>query len=538
MNSNLLYDKWGSKVITGDAEAIKPNYAVFKNTVKAIQLLNKHIQRNSKIAIHCDVDLDGIGSGYILKRVLDYHNCTNQVLLINKDKIHGIQQKHVDFFKTYKIDLLIILDSSSNEIEYIQQFNCDVLVVDHHNVSQDKHDGKTLDGVHEFIIVNNTLENYNFSSEIEWLRNKNADAFKNIDSYEATSDMACGLTIYELLRIYCVCYSNEKLLENLMLFQWVAVTLFTDSVNLLNDRNQWYICNTVSSMQIERSLNIMLHEINRYKQHLSKSYINYEFAPLINKAIRAGAGSEAIDICLNRPQDITQLYKYAELQKQVLQTAIKDDEVYLDNFICKDVTNIDIGQNYSIENYCGVIATRLCGDLNKNTVAYKIKDGKAKGSFRGRYSDVDYRRFFEEYAPGIFAQGHKPAFGFEVDAELLPRIMSKIHEIEPKENEQYYITAGRIDSELRGINHIVDLDSFKKQGLLWRLAIGNSRVASRDELVIIVPLKDVVLSEIRGKVYEYDVLGIKCKSFSPLSSNLVQIYLEYTNNIDCYIKNI
>lgn len=533
MNINLLQEKWNSKVITGDIEAEKPPYAVFKHTVAAIEMLNRHIKRNSRIAIHCDVDLDGIGSGYILKKTLDYHNCTNQVLLINKDKVHGIQQKHVDFFKNYQIDLLIILDSSSNETEFLRQFNCDVLVVDHHNVSHDEYSGVTLDGRHEFIIVNNTLKNDNFELDKLWLKHKNSLAFENLVEYKETADMACGLTIYELLRIYCVCYSNEKLLENLMLYQWVAVTLFTDSVNLCNERNQWYISNTIGTMQVEHSLNIILHQINKYKQSLSKSYINYEFAPLINKAIRAGAGSEAIDICLNRPQDILQLQKYAEMQKNVLNKVIHENEIYPYDYICKDISNYEVSVNY-----CGVIATRLCGDKGKNAVAYSVKDGVAKGSFRGRYSDVDYRLFFENYKPGIFAQGHKPAFGFEVDVETLHEIMSKIHEIEPTDTRQYYVTAGRIDSELRGIHHIDNMDDFKKQGLLWRLAIGNSRVSSRDEIVIVVPLKDVILKDIKGKVYEYSVFGIDCKSFSPLSTSLVQVYLEYNNNIDCYIKNI
>ena len=533
MNYNLLRERWGSDAITGDVEAEKPPYAVFKNTVKAVQLLNKHIRRNSKIAIHCDVDCDGIGSGYILKRTLDNLGCTNQILLINKDKVHGIQQKHVDFFKNYKIDLLIIVDSSTNEIDYLKQFNCDVLVIDHHLMLKDETFGVTLNGEHEFVIVNNVIENNEFKIDKEWLCKIKPDAFENLIEYKSTSDMSCGLTVYELLRIYCVCYADEKLLENLMLYQWVGITLFTDAINLLNDRNQWYIGKTVNSMETEHSLNVTMAIVNRYRPILSKTYISYNFAPLINKSIRAGAGSEALDICLNRPQDIGNLMQYSAIQKEVLNRAIKENEVFTGSYICKDVTALDISVNY-----CGVIASRLCGDNNKNTAVYGVKDGIAKGSFRGRHSLVDYRAFFEGYKPGIYAQGHEAAFGFELELGLLYEIMGKLNSIEPTGDERVYLTAGHIDLEHRGVNHIDDFDEFKRAGLLWRLGIGNSRVGSKDEIDIVVPILDVKLKEIKGSVYFYDVLGLECKAFEPITTSLAKVYVEYTGELSCYLRNM
>ena len=80
---------------------------------------------------------------------------------------------------------------------------------------------------------------------------KNSTAFNNLEKYIGDSDMSCGLVVYEMLRLYCECFNNPKLLENLMLFQWVGVTLLTDVVNTLNRRNQWYLDKTVFGMNME-----------------------------------------------------------------------------------------------------------------------------------------------------------------------------------------------------------------------------------------------------------------------------------------------
>ena len=90
---NILLNKWGSETVTGDRKASKPNLVAFKNTVQAVKLLKKHIDNKSKIAVHCDVDVDGIGSGYILKKFLKSQGANNNIYIINKEREHGVSQK-------------------------------------------------------------------------------------------------------------------------------------------------------------------------------------------------------------------------------------------------------------------------------------------------------------------------------------------------------------------------------------------------------------------------------------------------------------
>lgn len=528
---DLLIKRWNSVYVTGDIEPPKPGLLAFREIEKAIEILHKHVIKNNRIVLHSDVDLDGISCGYVSKRALHSLGARNTVSVINKEKLHGIQEKHADYFNnTYPIDLIIIMDSSSNELDNIRKFHADVIVVDHHEIGHENTYGKTEDG-HDYVIVNNMLDNLNGSYINEWLREKNSNTKEIMEDYHAEERMSGCMVLYELLRVYCEAYRLGPLLENLMLFQWVGCSLYSDSIQLTPDRNQWYINKTVHNMDTESSLKILIDNLNSYKARLDKSFILYTLAPAINKAIRAGFSAKALDIITNKPELITELMEYNKPQEYAVSKCCSDAMVYSKDYIIKDITSYDISKNY-----CGVIASRLCGDNNKNTVVYILNGEMAEGSFRGRRMDVDYREFFNQYSEDVFAEGHKAAFGFKVHKDVIEDIMDKLSLIEP-EKEKFYLTAGRVPEKYRGVYHIDDMEQFKKQFYVVRLALANSNLSSLEQLDIIGSSLDVVLEEQVGKIYKYDFMGLKCKAFEPIKTELVAIYLEYSNVIEIYIKN-
>ena len=568
---DVLLDKWKTPDITGDIEIEKPSLCIFNNTKLAIEMLNKHMTLKSKIGLHIDVDVDGIGSGYILSRFLYCHRVNDLVHMINKGKVHGIQDKHVNYVNNNSdIRLMIISDSSCNEIDLIKQFNCDVLVVDHHEILHNDLHGKCNDGIHEYVIVNNILENTNFDNDILWLKQRNTSAFNNIDKYTGDSKMSCGLVIYELLRVYCECFSTPNLMENLMLYQWAGVTLLTDAIQLKTPRNQWYMHMTVHNTNMEHSLKIMQELINRWKVTLDKTYINYSFAPIINKAIRADANKEALQTVIFEPDKITDLNKYKKNQDDAVNKVIYSNyeeiirlkskylnlgwteeetlhELRIKGYVTEllprrfdtESIMIDISSYNISPNYTGVIAGRLSGENNKNTACYIVdEDGMAKGSFRGRLIDTDYRKYFEKFSNDIYAQGHAGAFGFRCTIQQLRDIMNSINSIETETDTREYFSVGNMPPEEMGVFHIVSFSDFKKNMYLIRIANGNSKLTSADEVNIKVSARDVVLKEIKGKLFIYDVLGLECKAFKQLAGDYFKVYLEYTNELNAYIKPI
>jgi len=533
---DTLFDRLG-KVITGDIKPEKPSLVGFINTLKAVEMLRKHIKNNSRIVIHADVDVDGIGSAYIIKAFLESQGVTNLFFMINKDKVHGIQQKHVDYLATRTdVDLVIVVDSSSNEINTAKQFNCDVLIVDHHEVLHRETSGITNDGRHSFILVTNMIKNNDVEGINSLIRKENPEALENVREYDVEHRMSGALVLYELLRVYSEVYKTQLILDNLLLYQWVGVTLFSDSIQLSPERNQWYIEQTIFNRDVESTLQIIMKELNRYKDLLDKTFILFTFIPTINKAIRAGFSGDVLDIILYRPQDIAQIQKYSGTQAEVLNKVIDPYVVYREDYIMKDITNSGVSKNY-----CGVIAAKLVGMYDKNAVAYLVNSyGIAEGSFRGRRGGADYRAFFTSYGNDVYAQGHKQAFGFKIHLDKLKDIMSNIASIET-EYDKLYITAGDVTLENTSKYHINDFQDFKLSGKLLRLAIANSKLSTEEQLEILTSSSEATLISQKGKLYVYDVFGLRCKAFEPITSNRISIYPEYnkqSNSIEVFVRNV
>lgn len=520
-------------IIVGDKQAYDCGRIGFVNTIEALELLNKHIAGNKPIAVHADIDVDGIGTAYIMYKLLLSQGVINRTgFIINKEKEHGIMQKHVDYFSKIKIGLLIVLDSSSNEIEYIKQMNCDVLVIDHHEILHGELKGKTAGG--EYVIVSNMIDNKQANEINEWLKGKTNKSDEYVADYKTEERMSCGLVLYELLKIYEIAYNVDDVLERAMLYQWVGITLFTDAIQLGNERNQYYIERTVHNMEVEPGLNIMMQKLNNFQAKPDKSFINFTFAPAINKAIRAGASSEALDIVLNRQQDIINLLKYKDEQDSIVENYMEGTEIH-DTYAIKNVSELGIHRNY-----CGILATKIREELNKNAAVYILNEnGIAEGSFRGRLSGIDYRKKFEAYEDGIYAQGHKTAFGFKVERNKLGNILNSLSDIESYEGRRWYVTVGAsmLDSD-KGKYHIMDMENFKRQGNIWKVAMANSKLSSDESIHIVGNYSDLQFIEQKGKVYFYTMLGLSCMAFEEINTRLVDIYVEYSTDIKIYVKNI
>lgn len=530
INMDVFEYTWGNKVVTGEEKSQKPSMVVFRNSALALEMLDKHIRKNGNIVIHCDVDVDGIGTGYIIGKFIQSKTGKRPLYIINKDKQHGIQQKHVDYFKNIDIDLMIIVDSSSNELDIIKQFKCDVLVIDHHELNHNELVGNTAEGNHKYVIVNNTIGNDEVNSIKCWISRYNPESREDFEVFPGDDRMSCGLVVYELLRLYCEAIGPRMLLENLKLYQWAGVTLFTDAILLNTPRNQWYIENTVCSMDTEITLYSMLKRLNNFKELLDKTSINFTVAPVINKAIRAGHSGDALRVVVSNPEGIIDLMQYKEAQDEALEIGISD-YVASDTYVLRDMSTTSVHKNYN-----GVIASRLCGDLNKNCIVYRITDEIAEGSFRGRMSNVDYRKVFNQYNSESSADGHKAAFGFKCNVKDIDGIMRSLTSIESSMSDKYLLTAGKINEKSPGKFPIYDIEEFKRQGGIWKLGIGNSRVNSDEQILLTVSAEDAVLFEQRGRLYIYTILGLKCKAFEPITKPVVNIYVEYSKQIECYIR--
>ena len=161
---------------------------VFK---KGVDLLLKHIKKDSKIALPVDADLDGYTSASVFVKTMKEIN-VNVDALIDEGKTHGLTDNIMnDIIGNY--DLVIIPDAGSNDIEQHKKLldnGIDFIVLDHHEVKEEVVD--KLNTSENGIVINNQLlhmnKNYTgvgmvyiFLKYVNFLENLDLDIDKHLD---------------------------------------------------------------------------------------------------------------------------------------------------------------------------------------------------------------------------------------------------------------------------------------------------------------------------------------------------------------------
>lgn len=515
--SSFLYDRYKNVgALLGDELVNEPSILHFINSDLAIEILTRAIMNNKLIILHCDVDMDGISTTKIVYKFIRTLSPYIEIkLCINKKKVHGLnEESHPKYFNSFDNALVIILDSGCNDIPIIKKINHDVLVIDHHEVSVPIEDLSGNTNCGQYCVVTNNVDN-------------------PIGNYKACNNMSAGLVSMEFFRYMQVRCNLSDIVNDLRLYTWAVVSLFTDVINNDELRNIYYIDKVFSSNELESGLSVMSNLLKMYRG-FDKSFICYTLAPTFNRAIRAQKCSEAVKIAVERPEDVINLLPLKLFEAELLFNYLADVKE------CEHHTSRNITGKLD-RNYSGLIATKLQDHFRKSSICYITNFGMAEGSFRGKYNDIDYRKIIHD--TGNFAQGHDGAFGFKVPVSNLENVLSLIDiEEETREHKEYLSAGDKLPIKDRGIYHIPESDgslqSFKRSGLAWKIGILNSKISSSSQCINIVVSRDEVeLIEEFTKRSVYSCLGYKCNVYEPLVSDKLYLYLEYSGELIVNLSN-
>jgi single-stranded DNA-specific DHH superfamily exonuclease len=428
---------------------------------------------------------------------------------------------------------MIITDSSSNDVDIMKQLNCDVICIDHHNINEGIETSGECNGGHQYVIVNNTVEYDNNNRIDEEIRKEIENKGNTVEVCNGDKQMSCGVLVYEFFRVYLEHIGKYNILCDSMLEQWAGITLYTDVISTISERNQWYIDMVFNVHSTEETITNIIRQLNIYSNKINKSVIQYNIAPIINATIRTGNSAKALECILkNYGRNIKQLYDYVEIQNEVVNNTLNN--ITIDN---SDVAIIAHIENEK-KNYCGLIATKLMYKYDKSTAVYVEDNGLCKGSFRGKQQGINYQAIFREFDDSIYAQGHDSAFGFRLSIEQLKDIIKIIDIKEKAYKQKQYISLGDMKEDEKGIYHFNNIDELRKdQGLIY-IAIGNSRVCGDDEIYIKVSANSVHITKKLEKCVIYDALGMECIAFGVLSGEYFKLYPEFSNELKIYIREI
>ena len=139
---NLLYSR-GVDTQEKLSKFLSPNLTdlydpfMFEDMQEAVDLIEKHISKDSKILIFGDYDVDGISASAILIKYFTSVGVRVSNFMPNRyEDGYGLTVATIDkIFAENKPDLIITVDcgiTGVEEIEYIKSLGVDIIVTDHH----------------------------------------------------------------------------------------------------------------------------------------------------------------------------------------------------------------------------------------------------------------------------------------------------------------------------------------------------------------------------------------------------------------------
>lgn len=365
------------------------------NTQKLERMLISHIKKGSTIAIFPDSDVDGILSALEMKSLLELLGCKNVKLLKLTEKSHGLNSKFVDQVLDVKADLLVTVDSSTNNreaIEKLSMYEVDHIIIDHHIVTED------LTTYPENVVVVNSKMTGN-------------EEFNNV-----SAGMLCYIVIHNLLHKVKIDKTQMSSFLNKM-YILGYITLYTDCMNLADKYNLSVICN------VEQKKNFTPRVITQFMTEydfLSRNFIEYRFAPRVNAVIRRERFDILYDLFFKRCTDEERALLLEQVEHWYVDgknavTFITDNlpvETH-EYFVVGNLDTLEFKDDFNsvIKNYTGLIANQLASRYQKLAVVVSTdKVESYKGSVRDPYSRQSLNLFKRICDCG----GHMSAFGLHL----------------------------------------------------------------------------------------------------------------------------
>jgi single-stranded-DNA-specific exonuclease len=388
-------------------ERVIEDYEGYDNMGEGRDLLLKHLEIGSKIAIPIDPDFDGYSSFAITYRsIKKLSPNANIEILIHTAKQHGLSD---DIVINDDIKLVIMTDSSSNDIlqhKQLKERGIDILCLDHH---------ESDNGYSPYaIVINNQL-----SSNI---KNKNScGAFVCYKFFKAIDD-----------------YLFEDIADEYLDLQ--AFANVADVMDLKEYETRYFVYEGIKN--IKNPFLKALIEDNSYdlggKLNIDK--IGWVLSPKINGNLRSGTMEEKMkmaqafisddyEFCL----EVAKMCKSVKAkQDSTVKSALNKIEKTIDIEKEDKCIIVEVGKTLA-HSHTGLVAGKIADKYKLPTLLYRdIKSnvGFVGGSFRGIENvSKDLRNDILNSGLALYSQGHSSAGGWATKESDLLELKKYLNEL-------------------------------------------------------------------------------------------------------------
>jgi single-stranded-DNA-specific exonuclease len=438
---------------------LRPPFSL-RDMEAAVNRIHKAIISNEKILIFGDYDVDGVTSVVILLNFLRYAGADVSYYIPHRiAEGYSIQPGHItQYVRPNQFDLIITADcgaGSHQAVEAANRFNIDVIVTDHHNISED------------------------IPPALAVINPKRHDCHAGLQNLAGVG-VAFFLLICLRTRLREMGFWDKRPEPNLKEYcDLVALGTVADMVPLIEENR------ILSKAGLELintghrpGLTALLEASAIRNQTLSAEDIAFRLAPRLNAAGRMDHAARAVDLLI--AEDIDAANKTAHTlnllnrKRQDLEKGILAD---IERFIAKNssllrLRSLVLYQQGWHAGVLGIVASRMMRTYHRPVVLISLQDGTGKGSARS----VEGLNIYDALtACGPFLEGfggHAMAAGLQIREENIADFQNAFEsEIQRTSSPETLVPAIQIDSEL-DVGAISD-DLLDELELLMPFGVGN-----------------------------------------------------------------
>lgn len=333
----------------------------FENMEKVVEKIIEVKNRNGKIFIYGDYDVDGITAAVFLTHALKNIGILVDYYIPNRsEEDYGLDRKNLDYMYSCGAELVITVDTSINSIEdirYGRSLGIDVIITDHHKSAKETEDD-------EILYINPKLSN--------------KYGFKYLSG--------AGVALKVAQALYTKLNINLNSLHDYL--DIVMIGTVADVVPVV-DENRLIIREGLKKLKTTniKGLTALIKYLKLHHRPLSATDISYFIAPLINSLGRIGISRVGADFFIKNDDikifNIIEDMKKSNKTRRELERKIYEEAV---SIIEMDPSKFKSAIFLTSKNWhpgiIGIVASRLCMKYEVPTVLVSIDNNIGKASSR------------------------------------------------------------------------------------------------------------------------------------------------------------
>src|SRR6056300_1616709 len=478
-----------------------------KDFLQACDLLNKNLNRQNKILIIGDYDVDGCMSTSLLVNFLKKKSARVNFFIPDRFKDgYGANKDLIKkLIKQFDPNLIIFLDCGSNSydaIKYIKTKKIESLIIDHH------------------------ITNKPYPEADVFINPKKKGEYNNFD-YLCTTFLT-----YLLIDLYIKLNKEKILLKQELIYVLLATVADVMPIREINK-----ILSKQILSKFDSDKNFIIKNILKYlniKKKLELNELGYKRTPLINAAGRLSNANQIVELFTTESRNrileiLKNICKLNEKRKLIERKII--DDLELEKLNDKNGILFIYKPNLH-EGLIGIIASRIKDYFNKPCLVLTNSNNILKGSARST-KDFNIGELIHKTSQlGITLNGggHNLAAGLSLKKEkinILKKFINKIYNYKKIKTKNFYISAVSLKSiNNEFVNSVYLLGPFGNENQVPIFLIQDVKFIKK------TIIKDLYISCFIKK----DSKMIKSISFNHLNSKISYEILNSNNSYDVLVK--